>query len=238
MQLQSLQQLYEINSDFVPRLQKLSEYEIILILDDSGSMNNPASKLTPYFTRWQELQKITNVIVDIASIFNPNGINVHFLNRYSVYEVKDFSQLYSSFQTLPFGYTPITQATSIAMEIESDIMEIVSNQRKKRIFILITDGLPTDSRGNDDVDNFKNRLKHKSKDDYVMIVACTDDDAVIEYLNKLDRELENIDVCDDYESERKEIFKTQGPPKIGMKFQLSRGRREISTLSIFLRTRI
>jgi hypothetical protein len=41
-------------------------------------------------------------------------------------------------------------------------------------------------------------------------VACTDDDEAVSYLNKWDRELDNLDVVDDYRSERKEVKAAQG----------------------------
>jgi hypothetical protein len=41
---------------------------------------------------------------------------------------------------------------------------------------------------------------------FVTIVACTDDVDALWYLNKWDYTIPNLDVVDDYESERKEIY--------------------------------
>jgi hypothetical protein len=42
------------------------------------------------------------------------------------------------------------------------------------------------------------------------VLACTDDDDAIRYLNKLDRNVEKFDVVDDYRSEKKEIQSKRG----------------------------
>ena len=75
---------------------------------------------------------------------------------------------------------------------------------------MITDGQPTDNVGNVNVQGFINILKYRPKNIYVSILACTDDDNSIDYLNKIDRIIPGIDVTDDYRSELKEIKKYKG----------------------------
>ena len=41
-------------------------------------------------------------------------------------------------------------------------------------------------------------------------MACTDDDTSVSYLNKWDRKISNLDVVDDYRSERNEVLKARG----------------------------
>ena len=41
-------------------------------------------------------------------------------------------------------------------------------------------------------------------------MVCTEDDDAIEYLNKWDNSMKNIDVVDDYHTEKKQILKSQG----------------------------
>ena len=38
------------------------------------------------------------------------------------------------------------------------------------------------------------------------IIACTDDEYALKYLNDWDNKIQNLDVVDDYESEKKEIY--------------------------------
>lgn len=42
-------------------------------------------------------------------------------------------------------------------------------------------------------------------------MACTDDEESMAYLNEADRNINQLDVCDDYLSERKEVLAAQGP---------------------------
>ncbi|CAF1116305.1 unnamed protein product [Rotaria sordida] len=69
---------YEINRDFATRLRGLEGYEIVFIVDDSGSMNTPLGDISgPYGrnpTRWDELRQTVSIVVDIASVFDPNGV--------------------------------------------------------------------------------------------------------------------------------------------------------------------
>jgi hypothetical protein len=41
--------------------------------------------------------------------------------------------------------------------------------------------------------------------------VCTDDEDSVNYLNRWDRTIPNLDVVDDYRSERMEIKKVKGP---------------------------
>lgn len=45
---------------------------------------------------------------------------------------------------------------------------------------------------------------------YTNIIACTDDDDSISYLNNWDRNIERLDVIDDFRNERNEIKKLRG----------------------------
>ncbi len=45
---------------------------------------------------------------------------------------------------------------------------------------------------------------------FTTIVACTDDEESVGYLNKWDRVLKNLDVIDDFRSEREEIKRRKG----------------------------
>jgi hypothetical protein len=50
----------------------------------------------------------------------------------------------------------------------------------------------------------------KPKNVHVSIAACTDDDKVVNYLNKMDGRIPFVDICDDYQSEMKQILSVQG----------------------------
>ncbi len=65
-------------------------------------------------------------------------------------------------------------------------------------------------KGKSAIPRFKESLQRRTARTYTTIVACTDDDACVEYLNKWDRELTNLDVVDDFRSERKEVRDAKG----------------------------
>ncbi|CAF3701508.1 unnamed protein product [Rotaria sp. Silwood1] len=71
-----------------------------------------------------------------------------------------------------------------------------------------TDGIPTDERGQTDIHTLEHVLKNERQPTNlipVTIIACTDDEQCIGYLNDWDRKIPNLDVVDDYRSEKKEI---------------------------------
>jgi hypothetical protein len=84
-----------------------------------------------------------------------------------------------------------------------------SRYNNKPILMLIaTDGRPSTHDGNDDLENFKSYLKHRNADKiFISILACSDNEDDIDYLNKLDVKIKNLD---DYKSEKKEVIQKQG----------------------------
>ncbi len=84
----SIIQKYEISEDFARRMQLLQGFKIAFIFDDSSSMktsladsplNTPGSLLN--VSRWDELKYFADISIEIASVFDPQGCDVHFLNK-------------------------------------------------------------------------------------------------------------------------------------------------------------
>lgn len=73
-QFRALALRYEISDFFARKLKQLEGWEIVLILDDSGSMNTPlknqngASAFAKSMTRWDELKQTVGIIVDIGAV--------------------------------------------------------------------------------------------------------------------------------------------------------------------------
>jgi hypothetical protein len=155
-------------------------------------------------TRWDELKQIVSITVDIGSVLDPDGLDIYFLNRPPVLRVKDASQLTSAFTNPPNGLTPITRVLrQILQAKQSEIQE------RKLLIIIATDGQPTDDYGTTDIETLERVLKYERKPaDRVLVTfcACTDDDQAVGYLNKWDETIPYVDVCDDYRSEREEIW--------------------------------
>jgi hypothetical protein len=156
-------------------------------------------------TRWDELKQIVCITVDIASVLDPDGLDIYFLNRPPVLSVKHASQLATAFSRPPNGLTPITRVLRQILQAKQN--EI---QERKLLIIIATDGQPTDDYGTTDIDALERVLKYERQPvDRILITfcACTDDDQAVGYLNKWDQKIPFLDVCDDYRSEREEIWK-------------------------------
>ncbi|CAF4401687.1 unnamed protein product [Rotaria sp. Silwood2] len=194
---------YDINPEFAARLRSLEGFEIVFIID--ADVHGPYDR-NP--TRWDELRQTVSIVVDIACVFDPNGIDLFFLNRQAMRNVKNAEQLIPVFAVPPAGLTPMVRALrQVLEEKQVDIKE------RKLLILIATDGLPTDDKGNKDLKPFERVLRYERKpiDQIpVIIIACTDDTKCIDYLNNLDKKIPKLDVADDYKSEREEIHKAQG----------------------------
>jgi hypothetical protein len=226
---------YEIKSEFAIKLRQLEGFEIVIICDDSGSMNTPVTnpsttnhKNLP--SRWDELKTTVKTIIDIAGTLDRTGVDVYFLNRPCVKNVTDFSMIEPSFMVDPDGYTPITQAYS---QVLNDMRPILSE--KKLLIIIATDGEPTTVHGSlgtggiSEKTRFYNLVKSTQSIQpskiYTTVLACTDDDSVISYLKKWDDSISNFDVVDDFHTVKENVQKRNG-----MNFNFSYGDYMVKTL--------
>lgn len=214
--LQQIAAQYEIRPDYISKARQLEGFDIVVLFDDSGSMKSEIKDshsgtvaANPYgalHTRWSEAQTFANIVVETATCLDPTGIDVRFLNRPGFSNVASVSQIQLAFGPPPIGFTPLCRAVKdIFREKEAVLRE------SKLLLIIVTDGQPTDDNGNDRTNEFLALLRNRPKNSFVSIVACTDDEEAVDYLNKLDRVVPGLDVSDDYLSEKKEILKAQGP---------------------------
>ncbi len=68
------------------------------------------------------------------------------------------------------------------------------------VVLIATDGVP------DDMGHFTQVLQNRDSDRiFVSILACSDVESEIGYLNLLDKVVKHLDVIDDFRSEKKEI---------------------------------
>jgi hypothetical protein len=209
--LQAICRQHEIRGDYVNKLRQLEEYEIVALFDDSGSMGKQVAKtgfqdpFAPIPTRWSEARLHASITVDLAACLDPDGIDVRFLNRPGFSRVATSQQVAGAFAPPPSGYTPLTRAVRGIFEEKAAVI-----RERKLLLIILTDGIPTDDQGNERTKEFMDALKNRPKNTFVSIVACTDDESSVGYLNKLDRMVPGLDVVDDYESEKKEVLRAQG----------------------------
>ena len=210
--LAALASAHEIRGDWVTRLRRLEDFDIVAICDDSGSMATAVTggaggggggPFAPRQTRWTELRHTMSLVVDLAAALSDRGVDVHFLNRPPVLGVRAACEIQVAFDHAPpAGFTPLSRALSGVLGARA---------RERPLLLLIaTDGQPTDDGGNVDIPRFIATLKSKAPNVFVQIMACTDDDASIAYLAAVDRDVPRVDVTDDFVSERAEILRAQG----------------------------
>jgi len=204
--LQGILDRFEISIAEANDLVVLQDYEMVVIADDSGSMLNnslpPEMRVlgAPYKTRWDELKETVAEIVEIASCFDESGVDVFFLNRPAVLGVRHATDhsFTSSFAAPPRGTTPLTETLQ-------RVAQKTAGERPVLLFIL-TDGEPNGGKG-----PFTAALKQLVAADRpnklrVQIMACTADSAEVGWLNQVDEELAEVDVTDDYVSEKQEVI--------------------------------
>jgi hypothetical protein len=188
------------------RLGKLRDFEIVIVCDDSGSMLTPVDGTQN--TRWDELCSIVKSILKIGVIFDSNGVDIYFLNRGSFLKVKDPKVVDQVFETPPSGYTPLVPVLN---EIFQSTLSHRGRDKKLLVFIA-TDGVPTDKDGNPNVDELEQIVREKRQLDttFISFLLCTDDPVSVEYLNEWDRTMPNVDVTDDFHTEREKIRRYRG----------------------------
>lgn len=127
---------------------------------------------------------------------------MRFLNRGPVprMEDPDDPRLRAAFDTLPSGTTPLTRR----------VEEVVQTHWRRPgarplLLVIATDGEPDGG-----ADTFKRSLRRiiadKARPVRFQIMACTDDEHAIGWLNEFDLEFDEVDVCDDFASERREVL--------------------------------
>ncbi|CAF3791011.1 unnamed protein product [Rotaria sp. Silwood1] len=197
---------YEINTTFASKLRGLDGYEIVFICDDSGDVSGPYKKAP---TRWDEMKQTVSIVVDLASTLDPDGVDVYFLNREPMYNAC-YAYLFNKIFIVEMilGPTPI-------VKILRKILKDKRNQIRERklLILLATDGEPTDDMGKPRIDELRQCLLREripTERIPVTIIACTDDKNSMSYLNDWDKVIPNLDVVDDYRSEKEEILACQG----------------------------
>eukprot|EP01060_Flectonema_neradi_P031103 TRINITY_DN4635_c1_g3_i1.p1 TRINITY_DN4635_c1_g3~~TRINITY_DN4635_c1_g3_i1.p1 ORF type:complete len:318 (+),score=64.72 TRINITY_DN4635_c1_g3_i1:45-956(+) len=209
VQLQKLRDMinkYEITICQEEELTTLMDYNIVFLVDDSGSMTMSAlpkkqRKLDGRsLTRWEELRDTVTTLSEIACHLDPTGVDIHFLNRSPSLGIRSAEQLSQVFDVMPKGQTPL--ATRIA-ELPSQVPD-----EKPVLLLIATDGEPDE--GPSAVQRAIGHIlsgKHTKRPWKIQILACTPDEDEIAWLNNFDKKFRDVDVMDDFNSERDEVLR-------------------------------
>lgn len=186
----------------------LADYEIVVIADDSGSMS--MASLPPSErrlgaaipTRWDELRETCSLLVELGCCFDETGLDIFFLNRPALSEVKSAKDpsFVKAFDARPSGSTPLTECLR-------SVVSTMGGERPVILFIL-TDGEPNGGAHlfNQEMERVVKK-KSTSKTFRVQVMACTDDEEAVGWLNDLDERFTEVDVTDDFHSERQEVLR-------------------------------
>lgn len=210
---------YEIPIGFLSKALMLSEYHLHFIIDDSGSMNEPSDvnradahpqftsddTQSPRLTRWEEVQDRLHRIIELLQYIPSQGITVSFLNKSQGFSFKH-AELASAenahdtirglFKKPPAGGTPIYTKLTQAFKT-----------KERTMVYLLTDGAPTDATEEDVVRLIK--MRDKPKDKPLTLLSCTNE--APDWLEVADREAEYVSSVDDFETEKVQVKKKQGP---------------------------
>jgi hypothetical protein len=197
---------FEVNVSTAADLVVLKEFDIILLADDSGSMRQVDAPSTK--SRWVELVETVKLIVSVAGLFDDDGLDVYFLNRQKVTRVTqaDDGNLSKAFLDPPRGSTPLTEKLEEIVSERERLAKMDNSLLSKPVLLMIfTDGQP-----NGGAAKFAKALKGvltKKTTNLTFrcqILPCTGKDEEIAWLKPLDEELAELDVTDDYLTEKKE----------------------------------
>lgn len=203
--LSELARRYELSGGAVSKLRMLEDYDIVVIADDSGSMSqnaHPVSPDNPYAkvpSRWDELCQRVGDIIDFATTLDKDGIDIYFLNRGNATNVTSREEVLNLFANPPFGKTPLLDT------YQQVLKDKLSNKENKTLILIATDGEPNNK------DDFIHFIMTRSNPRMcpTSFMACTDNAKEIAWLNELDKSTPNVDVTDDYESEKAEVMTAQ-----------------------------
>lgn len=197
---------YSISPYYHNDLKTLERFDIVVIADDSGSMS---MKTENGKTRWSELKEVLTVVIELGSLLDDNGIDILFLNRGTKRGVRSLADVQYMFNEPPRYRTPLSSKTREAMSL--------GTPGKPMLLLIATDGEPStvDNKYDpnyDSVDVFRRVLEFErdSSKVFVGILKCSNNDAETGYLDRMDRELVNLDVIDDYLTEKAEVQSKQG----------------------------
>eukprot|EP01064_Diplonema_japonicum_P015117 TRINITY_DN22884_c0_g1_i1.p1 TRINITY_DN22884_c0_g1~~TRINITY_DN22884_c0_g1_i1.p1 ORF type:complete len:303 (+),score=59.16 TRINITY_DN22884_c0_g1_i1:46-954(+) len=207
---------FEISVAEAGELAVLEDYNLILIADDSGSMSmrcqggGGASFLNKR-TRWDELRETVDEVLELGMCLVQRA-DIFFLNRAPIFNLRAGDpRIQESFSVPPNGSTPLTAT------LEKVVAHVGSSERPV-LLLIATDGEP-----NEGISAFTNTVRSVISKKITtttfkfQVLACTDDDDSVAWLDRFDKEFKEVDVTDDYYSERQQILKA-GKVKVFTRF--------------------
>jgi len=217
---------YEVPVGLLHKLIQLKDYNIHIILDDSGSMASTTDSVIrqagPFMahefkhlppdskmTRWQEQEDRLHIMVDYLSCIPSGPVLIRFMNRPDVillehndtpeqWAAKAHAQIRRACFPGPTGGTPTYEKLS----------ESFKQAKGKTIHYLFTDGVP-----NGGPERVAELILRRSNPEHnpVVLVSCTDKDEEAKWMKDIEEDSPFTSETDDYSDERDEVLHDQGP---------------------------
>lgn len=185
--------------------QKIGHMDIAVIIDNSLSMLEvePCMLSNNMVVDRSRLDQAALFYNTMVSVFEAANI------RYTTYTMLE---KVNTFIQTPFT-NDVGYVNSGGTPTITTIVRALSEGTKDILLIIITDGQPTDCEQWAFIPKIKElQRNYKRGKVYMSFVACTENQSDIEFMNKLDKKVRNVDVSDDYQSEFNEILRVTGKP--------------------------
>lgn len=172
--------------------QKLSEYDINVVIDKSGSMSEP--DMPGGRTRWDAMQETAIAFTRDVCAIDSDGIGVVLFSGTSIVveDGCDVSKIRDAFATLrPSGSTPLHAALEAALKM-------AGKSSKKDLIVVWTDGAPDDKAAVAEVIKRQANRQESDDDCTILFIQIGYDQAATRYLQSLDDDLKGakFDIVD------------------------------------------
>lgn len=160
---------------------QLSEYDLYLLIDRSGSMDRPV-KVGSTRSRWEAAQETTQQIADTMAKVDTDGITVVVFGGSTVRVQENVTgdKVAEVFATnRPSGSTPTDQALT-------ETLRVAAKSAKKDLIVVMTDGVPDDKEALAKVIVAQANRQQADDDTTILFVQVGDDQQATDYLTRLD----------------------------------------------------
>ncbi|KEQ73940.1 hypothetical protein M436DRAFT_45301 [Aureobasidium namibiae CBS 147.97] len=220
-QVDRLCQQWRINKEIGNDIVKLALYDVVLYIDDSGSM-----KFEENGERIKDLQLILERVATAATLFDDDGISVRFMNdnppQHMVEHIKNEQQIQQLVQGHKFsGLTPM--GTELRKKVVDGIIvpAIRSRQMRKPILVItVTDGQPAGEPTTAVFDTVRFAVQEAQSSQYgrgavaFQFAQVGNDEKAREFLGKLDDDPtvgQLVDCTSNFENESAEMARANPP---------------------------
>ena len=195
--LEAMQAELDLPKEIVKDLLTLELTEVVVVADDSGSMNTRNANGT---TRWDELKStMRRLLTMLIVVDHQDGFLLKFLNDEAWYTVDSPETLDQIFASLPRP----SRATPLLRNLQPIVNRVGRDKDAETLVFIMTDGAPSDGT----VYDIQQLLNARRRGIWVSFLMCTDEDDVVEQYNQCVDPVWGCDITDDFESERRECAK-------------------------------